>query len=193
MSLSKQLPIFPLTSQVLPEGRMKLRIFEPRYIRLVKDSLQNDAEFVIAMFDNDKSPSEEDYIRPYGTSVKIIDFEPRDDGLLGITVEGQSRVRILGHWLEHDNLRVGNIEHLPAWPQAALPDSCLNLKEKLQEAYETYPELSELLPSLHYERLDWLCSRWLEILPLDTDTKQTLIKEENCLKTQEYLLDLMGK
>ena len=43
MSLSEQLPIFPLTSQVLPEGRMKLRIFEPRYIRLVKDSLQRDA------------------------------------------------------------------------------------------------------------------------------------------------------
>lgn len=95
MSLSKQLPIFPLTSQVLPEGRMKLRIFEPRYIRLVKDSLQNDAEFVIAMFDNDKSPSEEDYIRPYGTSVKIIDFEPRDDGLLGITVEGKAAFAFL--------------------------------------------------------------------------------------------------
>ena len=172
---------------------MKLRIFEPRYIRLVKDSLQNDAEFVIAMFDNDKSPSEDDYIRPYGTSVKIIDFEPRNDGLLGITVEGQNRVRILGHWLESDNLRVGNVEYLPPWPQAELPETCKNLMEKLQEAYETYPELSELLPSLNYERLDWLCSRWLEILPLDTDTKQTLIKEESCLKTQEYLLDLMGK
>lgn len=193
MSLSEQLPIFPLTSQVLPEGRMKLRIFEPRYIRLVKDSLQNDAEFVIAMFDNDKSPSEDDYIPPYGTSVKIIDFEPRDDGLLGITVEGQNRVRILGHWLESDNLRVGNVEYLPPWPQAKLPETCKNLMEKLQEAYETYPELSELLPSLNYERLDWLCSRWLEILPLDTETKQTLIKEENCLKTKEYLLDLMGK
>lgn len=193
MSLSQPLPIFPLTSQVLPEGRMKLRIFEPRYIRLVKDTLQNDATFVIAMFDNDSAVPECAPIRTYGTSVKIIDFEPLADGLLGITVEGQRRVRINNHWLESDNLRMGNVENLPAWPPAELPNTCQSLKDKLQEAFETYPELSELLPQLSYERLDWLCSRWLEILPLDTDTKQRLIKEESCLKVQEYLLNLIGK
>lgn len=38
----KEVMLFPLTSVVLPEGKMNLRIFEPRYKRMVKEcSLQN--------------------------------------------------------------------------------------------------------------------------------------------------------
>ncbi|WP_278374440.1 LON peptidase substrate-binding domain-containing protein, partial [Idiomarina abyssalis] len=83
---------------------MKLKVFEPRYTRLVKECLQNDSEFVVAMFNNEHAATSADYLLPYATTVKIIDFEPRDDGLLGITVEGKNRVRIDEHWSENDKL-----------------------------------------------------------------------------------------
>ena len=156
MQQYQQLPLFPLTAHIMPGGRMKLKVFEPRYTRLVKECLQNDSEFVVAMFNNEHAATSADYLLTYATTVKIIDFEPRDDGLLGITVEGKNRVRIDEHWSENDKLRFGKIEYLENWPE-----------------------------------LDWICSRWLEILPLDVYTKQELIRCENCLKAKEYLLDLI--
>ncbi|MFV1466664.1 LON peptidase substrate-binding domain-containing protein [Idiomarina sp. HB] len=191
MQQYQQLPLFPLTAHIMPGGRMKLKVFEPRYTRLVKECLQNDSEFVVAMFNNEHAATSADYLLPYATTVKIIDFEPRDDGLLGITVEGKNRVRIDEHWSESDKLRFGKVEYLENWPELALDATSNKLKTRLQEAFETYPELSELLPDLGYENLDWICSRWLEILPLDVYTKQELIRCENCLKAKEYLLDLI--
>ena len=191
MQQYQQLPLFPLTSHIMPGGRMKLKVFEPRYTRLVKECLQNDSEFVVAMFNNEHATTSSDYLLPYATTVKIIDFEPRDDGLLGITVEGKSRVRIDEHWSESDKLSFGKIEYLENWPELSLDNAADKLKTRLQEAFETYPELSELLPDLGYEKLDWVCSRWLEILPLDVYTKQELIRCESCLKAKEYLLDLI--
>ncbi|RDX34244.1 hypothetical protein DZA32_00845 [Idiomarina sp. HD9-110m-PIT-SAG04] len=191
MQQYQQLPLFPLTAHIMPGGRMKLKVFEPRYTRLVKECLQSDSEFVVAMFNNEHAATSADYLLPYATTVKIIDFEPRDDGLLGITVEGKNRVRIDEHWSESDKLRFGKVEYLENWPELALDATSNKLKTRLQEAFETYPELSELLPDLGYENLDWICSRWLEILPLDVYTKQELIRCENCLKAKEYLLDLI--
>lgn len=185
------LPLFPLTAHLLPGGRMKLKVFEPRYTRLVKECLQNDCEFVVAMFNNEHAATTSDYLLPYATTARIIDFEPRSDGLLGVTVEGKHRVRIDEHWSECDKLRFGRIQYLPGWPEASMDESTTTLKNRLQEAFETYPELSELLPNLHYEQLDWVCSRWLEILPLDVHTKQELIRSENCLSAKEYLLNLV--
>ncbi|RUO73087.1 LON peptidase substrate-binding domain-containing protein [Idiomarina ramblicola] len=191
MQQYQQLPLFPLTAHIMPGGRMKLKVFEPRYTRLVKDCLKDDSEFVVAMFNNEHAATSDDYLLPYATTVKIIDFEPRDDGLLGITVEGRNRVRIDEHWSENDKLRLGKVEYLENWPELTLDATSNKLKMRLQEAFETYPELSELLPDLGYEKLDWVCSRWLEILPLDVYTKQELIRCENCLKAKEYLLDLI--
>jgi len=191
MQQYQQLPLFPLTAHIMPGGRMKLKVFEPRYTRLVKECLQNDSEFVVAMFNNEHAATSNDYLLPYATTVKIIDFEPREDGLLGITVEGKNRVRIDEHWSENDKLRFGKIEYLENWPELSLDATANKLRTRLQEAFETYPELSELLPDLGYEKLDWVCSRWLEILPLDVYTKQELIRCESCLKAKEYLLDLI--
>lgn len=191
MQQYQQLPLFPLTAHIMPGGRMKLKVFEPRYTRLVKECLKNDSEFVVAMFSNEHSATSDDYLLPYASAVKIIDFEPRDDGLLGITVEGKHRVRIDDHWSESDKLRFGKVKYLENWPEQILDESERKLQTRLQEAFETYPELSELLPHLYYQRLDWICSRWLEILPLDVYTKQELIRCENCLKAKVYLLDLI--
>lgn len=187
----QELPLFPLTSHIMPGGRMKLKVFEPRYARLVKESLQHDSEFVVAMFNNDCTATSNQYLLPYATTVKIIDFEPRNEGLLGITVAGKNRVRIDEHWSENDKLRIGKVKYLGNWPELSLNDPSNILRTRLQEAFETYPELSALLSNLDYDKVDWLCSRWLEILPLDVYTKQELIRAESCLKAKEYLLDLI--
>ena len=43
-----QIPLFPLNVVLFPEGELKLRIFEPRYIDMVSDCLRNDTGFGVS-------------------------------------------------------------------------------------------------------------------------------------------------
>ena len=191
MTQYEELPLFPLTAHVLPEGRLRLRIFEQRYTRLVKRCMSEQADFVICMFDPTQSKESEDYILPYGTAVSIIDFEMLDDGFLGITVEGKDRVQIQSHHREQDGLNIGQITRLPAWPDEDLSSDKIVLKERLQEIFQIYPELGDLYQKERFDHLSWLCQRWLEILPLDVHAKQQLMKQDNPLEVSEYLLQLV--
>ena len=41
----ESLPLFPLTVHVLPQGRLPLRIFEARYLRMVRESYHREHAF----------------------------------------------------------------------------------------------------------------------------------------------------
>lgn len=43
------LPIFPLSSVLFPGGVLPLRIFEPRYMDMVRERMQRDAPFGICL------------------------------------------------------------------------------------------------------------------------------------------------
>ncbi|PYE34446.1 hypothetical protein DFP83_102189 [Idiomarina fontislapidosi] len=187
----QRLPLFPLTAHVMPNGKLKLRIFEQRYTRLVKQCMANQSEFVVCMFDPGIDKYDPDYILPYGTAVNIVDFEMLNDGFLGITVEGARRVEITHHEFEEDGLRVGDVETLPLWQQQPITEKVTVLRERLEEIYTVYPELGDLYNEKAFDRLDWVCQRWLEILPLDVHTKQDLIKSQSSDQVADYLLNLV--
>ena len=84
--MSKQLALFPLSSFILPDGKMRLRVFEKRYIRLVKESGLGKRSFAMALLNPFVSQQHRDRILPLATEVVIEDFEQLPDGLLGITV-----------------------------------------------------------------------------------------------------------
>lgn len=47
MSKYFDIPLFPLSAHLLPGGRMSLRIFEPRYTRMIKQACATDSGFVL--------------------------------------------------------------------------------------------------------------------------------------------------
>ncbi|NCO47284.1 MAG: ATP-dependent protease, partial [Vibrio sp.] len=77
--MMKKLMLFPLASIVLPEGKMKLRIFESRYKRMVTQSSQSDSTFGICLIDNKKG-NKANQLSKFGMLVKIVDFEALDNG-----------------------------------------------------------------------------------------------------------------
>ena len=48
-----QIPLFPLNVVLFPEGELKLRIFEPRYVDMVSDCFRNDSGFGICLIQKD--------------------------------------------------------------------------------------------------------------------------------------------
>ncbi len=157
--------LFPLSSVVLPQGRMRLRIFEPRYVRLVKECMQNNADFGICMYDSSGHQGK-GMVSETGTLVTICDFEQLEDGLLGITVEGKSRFQVIQAWAESDGLRVAQVESLTDWDSTPLNSQHQYIAQQLQKVYEEFPQLGNLYDDCLWDDATWVYRRWLEILPI---------------------------
>ncbi|WP_256371949.1 LON peptidase substrate-binding domain-containing protein [Aliidiomarina sp. B3213] len=189
----KQIPLFPLSSVVLPGGRMKLRIYEPRSLSMVKEAMKNNAGFICASLNSKGNTDENTHIHPIGTIVEIVDFDALNDGMLGITVQGARLVRIFNITTDKTNLRRGDIEFLEHNSTLQTPEAFPVLVEKLKEVFEQFPELEALYPKKYYDDASWVCLRWLEILPLEASVKQSLLTHQCHHVLTEYIASLFEK
>ncbi|KGY08623.1 LON peptidase substrate-binding domain-containing protein [Vibrio sinaloensis] len=182
----QEVMLFPLSSIVLPEGKMRLRVFEARYKRLVVEALKGDGTFGICLFQKQAS-AENSELSVVGTLVKIVDFEQLDDGLLGITVTGLHRFMIRKVRTEHDGLRFAKIEPLANWPLMPLSKRGESLSQQLQQVYAQFEQLDALYDQKFFDDECWVSQRWLEILPLSNKQFDLLALELDCTVTIEYL------
>lgn len=180
MSKIENLPVFPIDAHIFPGGKLKLRLFEPRYIRLIKERGHLEPAFAMAMYSHVLIEQQPQLLQ-IATVVKIIDFEPLEDGFLGITVEGQNLVAIESIHTEEDGLHIATCHTVEAWQAdtSAFDHGHTDfLAQKLHHLYQEYPDFSKLYPQLKPE-LNWLVMRWLEVLPVPSDLKIEMLQEED--------------
>lgn len=186
--MSRTLPLFPLGSLVFPGGPLPLRIFEPRYVNLVKHCMQTDSGFgVVLLFRGNEAGTAEATTAGIGTEVRIIDFDRLPDGLLGITCRGQQRFRILRAWREADGLNMAEVEDLPAPPIVTIPADLHFLAEILERVM---PELGEDYAALEarYDDAQWVSCRLAEVLAMETFERQALLELDDPLDRLQLLV-----
>jgi Lon protease-like protein len=186
--MTRTLPLFPLGSLVFPGGPLPLRIFEPRYVNLVKRCMQTDSGFgVVLLFRGNEAGTAEATTAGIGTEVRIIDFDRLPDGLLGITCRGQQRFRILRAWREADGLNMAEVEDLPAPPIITIPADLRFLAEILERVM---PELGEDYAALEarYDDAQWVSCRLAEVLAMETFERQALLELDDPLDRLQMLV-----
>ncbi len=184
-------PLFPLSAHLLPGGNMALRIFEPRYIRMVKEVCANNSGFVVCMLDAQGDKNNNQHIHKIGTYAEVIDFELLEDGLLGIKVAGLSSVEVKDITTESDGLRVGKCHTMKSW-QCDIPAEQISpMVERLHEIFERYPELHSLYAQPEFDNPYWVLMRWLELLPVDARQKQYFLAQQDCTALFNYLSALV--
>ena len=189
--MQQTVPLFPLSAHLLPGGKLPLRIFEPRYVTMVKDACANNSGFGICMLNPQGDIGSNKHIFPIGTYAKVVDFDLLPDGMLGITVEGMYCFNILAIQTEKNGLRIGECEVLHEW-QASADTSVLGaLTERLQEIFDKYPELQSLHPLPRFDDPIWVIYRWLELLPIEPKEKQALLTHKEHVKALEFLTQLI--
>jgi Lon protease-like protein len=173
VSCPKSLAVFPLPVFLLPKGRTRLRIFEPRYVRMVKESI-GDKGFVLTPLDKNAEYS----ASSWGAWVKIIDFETLPDGMLGITIEAETLVTLSDFYYEQDKLLNAHFQLQPHWhgiEQGMIDSESLDdIKHNYRALLQQQKALADLYPDQRIEELVWLIARWLEILPLDNKMREKL-------------------
>lgn len=188
--MNEQLAIFPLSSFLLPRGKLKLRVFEPRYIRLVKEAMSEKRAFAMATLNPFVSQTHPDRILPMVCKVRITDFEALPDGLLGITLHGVGRYQIIERWQEPDNLHVATVSPVAEWSAHQLTEDLKPLAISFARLLDEYPQLAELYPEPDLADAAWLAGRWLELLPMQPNLKMSMAATdpERCLQQLQQWL-----
>ena len=158
--------IFPLPIVLYPNGVTRLRIFEQRYIRMVKEA-SGDVGFVISLFD----PQDPNKLSDIGSFVKIIDFDQLDDGTLGIDVKSEALVSIGAFYQEQDKLHKAQVMEIDHWSKQPFNQKIEDLAARLESVFKENPQAKELYQQPKMENANWVVARWLEILPLNPGLK----------------------
>ena len=182
------IPLFPLNIVLFPDGPLPLRIFETRYVDMVRDCMRQDRGFGVVLIREGREvgPAETFDV---GTMAKITDFDQLPDGLLGLTCVGQQRFRIVTRRVAKDGLNVVDVEWLTTEPRLEVPPRHARLSRLLQLVL---PQLGEVYTGIDM-RLDdaaWVGHRLAEILPLQLTAKQDFLEMNDPVQRLDALAPL---
>ncbi|MBK5935559.1 LON peptidase substrate-binding domain-containing protein [Halorhodospira halophila] len=174
--MDDELPLFPLRTVLFPGGRLELRIFERRYLDLVTYCLRNDnTGFGICLIENGGEAGLPARPHAVGTEVRIIDWDQRSDGLLGITVEGQRRFEILERQTPTGKVQQAQVRWLTDPPAPQLEAELRPLADLLERILDQIGGLYGAMPR-QLDDAGWVSARLSELLPIPTEAKQQLLE-----------------
>ena len=177
MSNSSELPLFPLNTVLFPRGPLPLRIFETRYVDMVKRCMRESSCFGVVLVQGGSEVGQVPGFADIGTTARIVDFNLLPDGLLGISCRGERRFRVLRRWREADGLNMGAVEWIDdaAIPSLSVPPEYRHLADLLRRVL---PELGDVYADIEprYDDADWVGARLIEILPLALGDKQSCLE-----------------
>jgi uncharacterized protein len=126
------LPLFPLQTVLFPGGLLSLRVFEQRYLDMVRDCARSGSGFGVICAWPAESENRARHAR-IGTEAMMVDFDQLEDGLLGVTCRGQRRFLIRETRARDDGLLIGDIDWLPPEPAVPVPTRLAALQTLMQE------------------------------------------------------------
>ncbi len=184
----KSIALFPLNIVLFPDGPLPLRIFETRYVDMVRRCMREDEPFgVVAIREGHEVGPAETY--EVGTMAKIMDFDQLPDGLLGLSCTGQQRFRIGRRSVQPDGLKLADVQWLEVQPALPVPARHARLAELLENVL---PQLGEVYTDIRM-RLDdaaWVGHRLAEILPIPLAAKQACLEMDDPLERLDTLSPL---
>ena len=184
-----ELPLFPLSGIVMPEGLMPLRLFERRYIDMVTSCMRSGTGFGVCLIRDGREAGRPAEPYPLGTEVEIVDFDQGADGLLHITARGVREFRLLT-WAANDSqLLIGEVEPRESGPPTPMEPEFETLAQKL-DLILRYVEPDVAYPDKRLDDADWVCHRLLELLPLAPPAKFELLQMGDNSERLEALASL---
>ena len=204
MSDTAWLPLFPLKTVLFPGGVLPLRVFETRYVDMVRACMKTESPFGVVAIrtGTEVGMAAEPYA--VGTHAHIVEWDMPELGVLLLKTRGGTRFRILETRVQNNQLLEARTEPLdsdetnPAeYSENALAVCSRVLRVVMDELLERanaeagsgfvnpFPEPHQL------DHVGWVANRWCEMLPIDHDEKQSLLEiaddGERILRVEAYL------
>lgn len=187
------LPLFPLHAVLFPDGILPLKVFETRYIDMVRDCMRREIPFGAVLIRSGKEVGAAAEPEDVGCLAHIMEWDAEQLGLLMLRTQGGQRFRII-------ESRVHKDQHLEARIELIAPDTPSAVTQKHEACAatlglviddlrnsaraETDEERGEdfgdpFPPDLRLDDAGWVANRWSEVLPIPLKARQKLLELPN--------------
>jgi Lon protease-like protein len=190
---SIEIPIFPLRTVLFPGGFLPLRIFEQRYLTMVRDCASSDSGFGVCLIREGEEAVSPVKTADIGTHAQLVDWYTLEDGLLGISAVGTVRFMLESCWRQDDGLFRGKVHVIPEPSPCEVPEQYSLLSDVLSRFME---KVGEHYPDYTPDRLQdavWLGYRLAELLPLSGIEKQHLLELTDPIERLQSLMDILPR
>jgi Lon protease-like protein len=194
-----QIPLFPLSHGLFPDGMLSLQIFEVRYLNLIKRCHQEQLPFGVVWLQNGSEvqvPAETPLLHGFGCHAHIRDFEQVQPNLFRVICQGGLRFALnntmpgpLGVWQ-------GDISLMEQDPEVDIPAHLAQHAGRLGKLIASAQQQGQLqrLPIFQPYCLDqcgWVANRYAEALDISAALQVQLLSELDPLKRLESIDALM--
>jgi len=176
-----KIPLFPLNIVVFPYEKVPLHIFEPRYKKMISESIENDTPFGIVLNNNGSVDS-------IGCSLNVTKvLKHYNNGEYDLIATGEKCFQIIDK-VKKDDLWIGNIEYLE--------NPIIEDKKILIEVQNKYLELLVKLGKeenfdIYLERK--ISYQFLIGISLPLNLKRSILLLESEHERLLYIYDLLDK
>lgn len=188
-----EIPLFPLRTVLFPGGFLPLRIFEQRYLKMVRDCARDQTGFGVCLIREGGEAVSPVITTDVGTHARIVDWYTLEDGLLGVSAVGTLRFIVESSWLQDDGLMRARVRILPEPPSRSLPEAYSLLADVLGRFME---KVGHQYPSWSAESLEdavWVGYRLAELLPLAAIEKQHLLELSDPMERLQSLVEVLPR
>ncbi|HET7932447.1 MAG TPA: LON peptidase substrate-binding domain-containing protein [Rhodanobacteraceae bacterium] len=190
----QEIALFPLNTVLFPGGLLGLRVFEARYLDMVRECTRTDSAFGICLImQGGETLAAPALPAAVGTLAHIVDFDTLPDGLLGISVTGGPRFRVQKSRVRDNGLVVGEIRRWPEEPAVEVPVEFALLPTILERLAEQAGLSWRNGPRERYEDASWVGFRLAELLPLGDAERQHLLEMTDPLERLAALRDAVPR
>ena len=183
----RKIPLFPLGTVLFPDGVIALKIFEARYLDMIKQCLREKTEFgVVSIIKN--SEVDDQNLPPtfsnIGTLALIEDFDPVQPALYMTKSFGTQRFKLLNSTQQDNGLWVGEVELLDKDPLVPVPQEHHGVAKLLDEIISVI-QSEDLLGDAPFKKpfktddCGWVSNRLAELLPISLAQKNHLLAQTN--------------
>ena len=188
-----EIPLFPLRTVLFPGAVLPLRIFEQRYLKMIRDCARSDTGFGVCLIREGEEAVSPVKTAQVGTHAQVVDWYTLEDGLLGVSTVGTVRFMTQSVWQQEDGLFKANITVLPEPPKCRVPEAYSVLSDVLSRFMEkvgaNYPQST---PE-DLQDATWVGYRLSELLPLSGIEKQHLLELSDPVERLQQLIEVMPR
>jgi len=180
------LPLFPLKTVLFPGGVLPLKVFETRYIDMVRECLKQERPFGVVLIQSGQEGDKPALPEEVGCFAHVTQWDAPTLGILMLRTVGGERFRILETRTLGDQRLEALIEIIQADAPAAVSnmhvDCAKTLKlviediERKGEAEQGDAFITPFSRPLDLQSAGWVANRWCEILPIPLKARQKLLE-----------------
>ena len=173
------LGLFPLHAVLVPGAALGLRVFEPRYLDLVRECGRDGTGFGVCLILDGEESGDAATPAAFGTEAVIEDFGTDDRGLLTLRVRGRRRFRVQRTRVRDNGLVTGDVEWREPDPDDELRPEHALLGTLLQRILEQAGGEHAEAPPARFDDAAWVGWRLAELLPLSDLQRQSMLQEDD--------------